>query len=62
MGNSRFEKWLWVQTVTELFYCHGDNGIFTSDEYRNDCGDKGRTQSFSGVVSQHHNAQAERAI
>ncbi len=42
--------------------CHGDNGIFSAEEYHQECIDKGQTQSFSGVGAQHQNARAERAI
>jgi hypothetical protein len=39
-----------------------DNGIFSAEEYCQECMDKGQTQSFSGVGAQHQNAWAECAI
>ena len=64
MGKARFEQWLWDQCVSEVKFkhYHGDNGIFSAKEYRRDCDEKGQSQSFSGVGTQHQNARAERAI
>jgi transposase InsO family protein len=62
MGKARFEQWLWDQCVSEVKHYHGDNGIFSAEEYRRDCNEKGQSQSFSGVGAQHQNARAERAI
>ena len=62
MGKARFEQWLWDQCVSEVKHYHGDNGIFSAEEYRRDCEEKGQSQSFSGVGAQHQNARAERAI
>jgi hypothetical protein len=62
MGKARFEQWLWDQCVSEVKHYHGDNGIFSAEEYRCDCEEKGQSQSFSGVGAQHQNARAERAI
>ncbi len=41
---------------------HGNNGIFSSEEYRLECSEKKQLQSFSGVGAQHQNSKAERAI
>ena len=62
MGKARFEQWLWDQCISEVKHYHGDNGIFSADEYRRDCDKKGQSQSFSGVGAQHQNERAERAI
>jgi len=62
MGKARFEQWLWDKCVSEVIQYHGDNGIFSAEEYRHDCEEKGQSQSFSGVGAQHRNASAERAI
>jgi hypothetical protein len=62
MGKARFEQWLWDQCVSEVKHYQCDNGIFSAEEYRCDCGEKGQSQSFSGVGAQHQNARAERAI
>jgi hypothetical protein len=62
MGKVHFEQWLWDQCVFEVKHYHGDNGIFSAEEYRRDCDEKGQSQSFSGVGAQHQNARAERAI
>ena len=61
MGKTRFEQWLWDQCVSEVKHYHGDNGIFSAEEYRRDCDEKGQSQSFSGVGAQHQNARAEQA-
>ena len=62
MGKARFEQWLWNMAYAEVKHYHGDNGIFSAEEYRQECMDKGQSQSFSGVGAQHQNARAERAI
>ena len=62
MGKSRFEQWLWDMAYVEVKHYHGDNGIFSSEEYRAECLGKDQSQSFSGVGAQHQNARAERAI
>ncbi len=64
MCKAHFEQWLWDQCVSEVKHYHGDNGIFSAEEYHRDCDcdEKGQSQSFSGVGAQHQNARAERAI
>ncbi len=62
MCKAHFKQWLWDQCVSEVKHYHGDNGIFSAEEYRRDCDKKGQSQSFSGVGAQHQNARAERAI
>ena len=62
MGKARFEQWLWDMAYAEVKHYHGDNGIFSSEEYRVECLGKAQSQSFSGVGAQHQNARAERAI
>jgi transposase InsO family protein len=62
MGKARFEQWLYDQCICEVKHYHGDNGIFSAEEFRRDCEDKRQSQSFSGVGAQHQNARAERAI
>ncbi len=62
MGKACFEQWLWDQCVSEVKHYHGDYGIFSAEEYRCNCDEKGQSQSFSGVGAQHQNARAERAI
>jgi hypothetical protein len=53
MGKARFEQWLWDQCVSKVKYYHGDNSIFSAEEYCRDCEEKGQSQSFSGVGAQH---------
>ena len=62
MGKARFEQLLWDMTYAEVKHYHGDNGIFSAEEHCQECIDKGKNQSISGVGAQHQNAQAERAI
>ncbi len=59
MGKSCFKQWHWDQCVSEVKHYHGDNSIFTAEEYYHDCEGKGKSQSFSGVGAQHQNAPAE---
>ena len=40
---------------------HGDNGIFSLEEYHLECSEKKQSQSFLGVGAQHQNSKAERA-
>jgi hypothetical protein len=62
MGKERFEQWMYDHACVEIKHFHGDNGIFSSEEYRQDCTEKMQSQSFSGVGAQHQNSKAERAI
>jgi hypothetical protein len=62
MGKERFEQWLYDTAYTTVKHIHGDNGIFASDQYQQECAEKGQLQSFSGVGAQHQNSKAERAI
>ena len=62
MGKERFEQWIYDYAFVEIKHFHGDNGIFSSEEYRDDCADKMQSQSFSGVGAQNQNSKAERAI
>jgi hypothetical protein len=62
MGKSRFEQWLWDMAYVEVKHYHGDNGIFSAEEYCLECKEKGQSQSFSGVGAQHQNARAKCAI
>jgi hypothetical protein len=62
MGKERFEQWLYDIACVEIKHFHGNNGIFSSEEYRQECSEKKQSQSFSGVGAQHQNSKAERAI
>jgi hypothetical protein len=62
MGKTRFEQWLYDQCVCEVKHYHGDNGIFSTEEFWRDCEDKRQSQLFSGIGIQHQNAHTERAI
>ena len=62
MGKERFEQWLFDIACVDVKHFHGDNGIFSSKEYRQNCSEKKQLQSFSGVGAQHQNSKAERAI
>jgi hypothetical protein len=46
----------------EVKHYHGDNGMFSAEEYCQECIDKGQTHSISGIGAQHQNAWAEHAI
>jgi hypothetical protein len=62
LGKERFEQWLYDTAYAEVKHFHGDNGIFASEQYRQECIEKGQTQSFSGAGAQHQNAKDEQAI
>jgi hypothetical protein len=55
MGKERFKQWIYDTAYAEVKHFHGDNGIFASEQYRQECIVKGQTQSFSGVGAQHQN-------
>ena len=55
MGKERFEQWIDDTAYADVKHFHGDNGIFASEQYRQECIVKGQTQSFSGVGAQHQN-------
>ncbi len=62
MGKERFEQWLYDTACIEVKHFHGNNGIFSWEEYRLECSKKKQSQSFSGVGAQHQNSTAEWAI
>jgi hypothetical protein len=62
MGKAYFKQRLWDQFVSKDKNYHGNNGIFSAEEYHHDCTEKGQTQSSSGVSAQHQNICDERAI
>ncbi len=62
MGKACFEQWLWDMACAEVKHYHGNNGIFSAEEYLQECMDKGQSQSFSGIGAQHQNALAKHAI
>jgi hypothetical protein len=62
MGKERFEQWLYDIACVEVKHFHGNDGIFSSEEYRLECSKKKQSQSFSGVGVQHQNSKAEWAI
>jgi hypothetical protein len=49
MGKEQFEQWLYKTTCVEVKHFHGNNGIFSSEEYRLECSEKKQLQSFLGV-------------
>ena len=62
LAKQTFEEWLHELAFSEVKHYHGDNGIFTATEFREDCELNNQTQSFSGVGAKHQNARAERSI
>ena len=62
MAKEVFEEWLKEQAWVEIKHYHSDNGVFTAEDFREDCKEKYQKQSFSGVGAQHQNAKAERDI
>ncbi len=62
MSKACFEEWLWELVCVEIKHHQSDNGVFTSEDFREDCKDKNQEQLFSGVGAQHQNARAERSI
>ncbi len=62
MGKERFEQWLYDTACIEAKHFHGNNGIFSLEEYHLECSEKKQLQSFLGVGAQHQNFKAERAI
>jgi hypothetical protein len=62
MGKERIKQWLYDIACVEIKHYHGDNGIFSSEAYHEECSEKTQSQSFSGVGVQHQNSKAERAI
>ena len=62
MAKELFEEWLKEKAWVKIKHYHIDNGVFTAEEFREDCKEKNQKQYFSGVGAQHQNAKAERAI
>ncbi len=62
MCKEHFEQWLYNTACIEVKHFHGDNCIFSSEEYHLECSKKKQSQSFLGVGVQHQNSKAEQAI
>ena len=60
-GKRKFERMM-HQAGHRVKKYHGDNGIFASAAFRQDCLLKDQDLDFSGVGAQHQNGRAERAI
>ncbi len=58
MGKEHFEQWLYDTACAEVKHFHGNNGIFSSEEYHLECSEKKQLQSFLGVGVQHQNSKA----
>jgi hypothetical protein len=58
MGKECFEQWLYNIACVEVKHFHGNNGIFSSEEYHLEFSEKKQLQSFSGVGVQHQNSKA----
>ena len=58
----KFEQWLYELCFVEVMHYRSDNGVFTAEEFREECQLKSQKQTFSGVGAQHMNARAERSI
>ena len=62
MGKEWFEQWLYDIACVEVKHFHGNNGIFSLEDYRLECSGKKQSQSFLGVGAQHQNSKDEQAI
>ena len=62
LSKAWFEQWLMENGCVEIKHLHSDNGVFSAEEFKDECAKKNQTQSFSGVGAQHQNANAEQAI
>ena len=49
MGKACFQQWLWDMVYAKVKHYHGKNGIFSAEEYCQECINKGHFQSFSDV-------------
>ncbi|KAL7526088.1 hypothetical protein ACHAWF_001625, partial [Thalassiosira exigua] len=62
LSKARFEQWLIENGCVEIKHLNNDNGVFSVEEFKDECAEKNQTQSFSGVGAQYRNAKAERAM
>ncbi len=60
-GKIAFERFCQEHRITIQHY-HVDNGIFTSNAWRQSCLQQGQGLSFAGVAAHHQNSIAERWI
>ena len=58
----RFEQWLRELAWIEVQRYRSVNGVFTAEEFVEQCKSQNQKQSSSGVGAQHMNARAERSI
>ena len=62
LGKSEFEQSAWDLAAVGIKHYHSDNGVYVADLFKEDCRDKGQSQSFLGTYAHHQNAHAERDI
>ena len=62
MGKEQFEQCLYDIACVEVKHFHGDNDIFSLEEYCQECSEKMQLQSYSEVGAQHQNSKAEWVI
>lgn len=62
IGKHKFEQWIYDLASVCVKRYHSDNGIYDSQEFRDDCIGQEQSQTFSGVGAKHQNAVAERYI
>jgi hypothetical protein len=62
MGKACFGQWLWDMAYAKVKHYHGNDGIFSAEEYCQEFMDKEQSQSFSGIGVQHQNARAKHGI
>jgi hypothetical protein len=60
-GKKAFERHCNISNV-QVKHFHADNGIFTSNGWRQSCIDNGQSLTFAGVSAHHQNGIAEKRI
>ena len=47
LSKARFEQVLFEHGCAEMKHLHSDNGVFSAEEFQDECAEKKQTQSFS---------------
>jgi hypothetical protein len=61
MCKAQFKQWLYNPCVCKVKHYHGDNGIFSAEEFWHSCEEKRQSQSSPVLAPQNQNARAEQS-
>jgi hypothetical protein len=62
LSKAKFEDFLWTEAGVRVRHYHSDQGVFASNEFRENCKGRRQDQTFSGASAKFQNSLAERSV